>query len=152
MVAFIISLVITVGMIAIAVAVGNRRPPGTPLTWGEAFLAGTFLFVLMLLVYGIVPNQWLQWADNELGWRSDKIGIPNPFGEPWLGSGLDFGGRGRITITAETVRDVVAALIYVVGLLAQIAGWLWWQRRGKRPARPAEIPTSAYGRPLVRKV
>ncbi len=152
MVAFLASLIITGAMVAAVVVVGRRRPPGTPLTWGEAFAAGTFMFALMLLLYGIVPNQWLQWADNELGWRSDLIGIPNPFGKPWFSSGVSFGGRGRVTVTAETVRDVIASAIYVVGLLGQIVGWLWWQRRGTRPARVAEIPTSAFGRPLVRKV
>ena len=151
MVAFLASLILTGAMVAAIVVVGKRRPPGTPLTWGEAFVAGTFMFALMLLLYGIVPNQWLQWADNELGWRSDSIGIPTPFGRLFE-DGLTFGGRGRITITAETIRDVIAALLYIVFLVGQVVGWLWWQRRGKKPAAPAELPTSAYGRPLVRKV
>jgi hypothetical protein len=151
MVAFLASLFLTAAMVTTVVVVAKRRPPGTPLTWGEAFVAGTFMFALMLLMYGIVPNQWLQWAGNELGWRSDSIGIPTPFGRLFP-TGLEFGGRGRITITAETIRDVVVATIYVVFLVGQVVGWLWWQRRGKKAAVPAEIPTSAYGRPLVRKV
>ncbi len=152
MVALVWSLVITAIMVAVVVVVARRRPVGQPMTWGEAFAAATFVFVLMVMVYGVVPDQWLEWADNELGWRSDNIGIPNPFGEPWFRDGIAFGGRGRITVTAETIRDVIASAIYVVGLLGQVGGWLWWQRRGRRPARPAELPTSAYGRPLVRKV
>ncbi len=152
MVAFIVSLIITALMVGVIVVVARRRPVGTPMTWGEAFVAATFVFLFMLMIYGIVPNQWLAWADNELGWRSDRIGIPNPFGEPWFSDGVAFGGRGRVAITAETVRDVIASVIYAVGLLGHIAGWLWWQRRGKRAPKPAELPTSAYGRPLVRKV
>ncbi len=151
MVGFAASLIITAVMVGIIVAVGRRRPPGVPLTWGEAFLAATFVFALMLLLYGIVPNQWLLWADNELGWRSDSIGVPTPFGRLFA-NGLEFGGRGRVMITAETVRDAIAALLYVVFLVGQVVGWKMWQQRGKKPAAPAEIPTSAYGRPLVRKV
>ncbi len=151
MVGFLASLIVTGAMVATIVAVGKRRAPGTPLTWGEAFLAATFVFALMLLLYGIVPNQWLLWADNELGWRSDSVGVPTPFGRLFA-NGLTFGGRGRIMITAETARDAIAAGLYIVFLVGQVVGWRLWQQRGKKPAAPTEIPTSAYGRPLVRKV
>ncbi len=151
MVGFLASVILTAAMVGTIVAVAKRRPPGTPLTWGEAFVAATFVFALMLMLYGIVPNQWLLWADNELGWRSDSIGIPTPFGRLFA-DGLAFGGRGRIMITAESVRDAIAAAIYIVFLVGQVVGWRLWQQRGKKPAAPAEIPTSAYGRPLVRKV
>ena len=151
MVAFLTSVAVTAVMIGIIVYVGMTRPPGTPLTWGEGFLAGTFMFALMLMLYGIVPNQWLAWADTELGWRSDSIGVPTPFGR-WWENGLTFFGRGRIMITALVIRDIIASLIYVVAFVGQIMGWLWWQKRGKRTAPPPAIETSAFGRPLVRKV
>lgn len=151
MVAFIASLIVTLVMCAVIVMVGRRRPPGTPLTWGEGFLAGTFMFALMLMFYGVVPNQWLQWAGNELGWRSDSIGVPTPFGRLWP-HGLTFFGRGRVTITAQAVGDAVAAGFYVVFFVAQIVGWLWWQKRGKKTAPPPAIEMSAFGRPLVKKV
>lgn len=151
MVAFLASMIITVAMCAIVVSVGKRRPPGTPLTWGEGFLAGTFMFALMLMFYGVVPNQWLQWAGNELGWRSDSIGVPTPFGRLWP-NGLTFFGRGRITITAAAIGDIIAASFYIIFFVLQIVGWLWWQKRGKKTAPPPAIELSAFGRPLVRKV
>ena len=151
MVAFLASLIITGIMVAIVLMVAKRRAPGTPMTWGEGFLAATFMFGLMLMVYGILPNQWLAWADNELGWRSDSIGVPTPFGRLWP-EGLTFMGRGRLEITAQVIRDIIATVIYVVGFVGQIVGWLWWQKRGKKTAPPPEIETSAFGRPLVRKV
>ncbi len=151
MVAFLTSLIVTGIMVGIIVLVGKRRAPGTPMTWGEAFLAATFMFALMLMLYGIVPNQWLGWADNELGWRSDSIGVPTPFGRLWP-EGVTFFGRGRVTVTAQVVRDLIATVIYIVAFAGQIVGWLWWQKRGKRTAPPPAIETSAFGRPLVRKV
>ena len=58
-----------------------------------------------------------------------------------------------MTISYQTIRDIIAVLIYVVFLGAQIALWVWWQKRDKRAAAASTVPvvTSDYGRPLVRK-
>jgi hypothetical protein len=159
--AFIVSLVVTGIMVGIIILVGKRRRPGQPLTWGEAFLAAMFAFALLLMIYGVVPDRWLRWADGELKWRSDAVGIPlGPFGK-WLGiggkdnvffgDGVTFFGRGRIQVTKQDIRDAVAAGLYIVFGLAQIWIWFWWQKRGKATTRTPELETSAYGRPLVRK-
>src|SRR5690242_10850636 len=80
MVAFIASVIVTGALIAVAILVGKRRAPGTPLTWGEAFVAGIWVFTIFFFSYGILPDQFLRWADGPLEWRSDKIGIPTgPF-------------------------------------------------------------------------
>ncbi len=157
MVAFLISLFISLAMVGVIVRVGKNRPMGTPLTWGEAFVAATFVFTLLFLLYGVVPHQFLAWADNELEWRSDKVGIPlGPIANgPGIRDNLLFPDgiplpNGRFILTAQVLRDVVAAGLYIVFLLAQIKMWLWWQKRDKvKPADQGEL-TSAYGRPLVR--
>jgi hypothetical protein len=160
-VAFLVSLLISGLMVAIIVRVGRNRPVGTPLTWGEAFAAAVFVFLLLFLLYGVVPHQFLAWADNELEWRSDKIGIPlGPLGGILNGNlgikeGLLFPEgvplpNGHFIITAQVLRDIIAATLYIVFLLIQIKMWLWWQKRDQgKGADQAEL-TSAYGRPLVR--
>ncbi|MGH9165663.1 MAG: hypothetical protein ACRDZW_09155 [Acidimicrobiales bacterium] len=150
MVAFLVSLIITASMGAVVLVVARRRPPGTPMTWGQAVLAAVFLFALMLMMYGVVPNQWLQWSGNELGWRSDSFGVPTPFGRLFV-DGISFGGRGRILISAQSIGDIVAATIYIVFFVGQLAGWLMWQKRGRRTAQVAKVETSAFGRPVVTK-
>lgn len=157
MVAFIASLIVTGLMVATVLLVARRRPPGSPMTWGEAFVAGTFVFGLLFLLYGVVPHQWLAFADNALKWRSDKIGIPlGPIGKLFdvkdnvlFPEGIPL-PNGRFIITAQVLRDVIAAGIYIAGLVLNFAMWLWWQKRGKKPATP-ELETSAYGRPLLRR-
>lgn len=145
MVAFIASLVVTVVMIGIVVAVGRRRAPGTPLTWGEAFGAAVYVFLLFVMIFGIVPNEWLLLADNTLGWRSDKFFW-------FIKNGVSFGGRGQILISAQVFRDIIAAGIYGVFLVGTFVMWLWWQKRGASTAAKQPELTSAYGRPLVKKV
>jgi hypothetical protein len=137
-VAFVASLIVTVLLVVPIVLVGKRRPKGTPVTWGEALLASTYLFLVMWWVYGVVPHYWLTWADSELGFRTDRI----------------FVGPGGVlralpmTITGVVVRDIVATLIYVVFLGLQIAAWALWQGRGEKKV---EVETSDYGRPLVKE-
>ena len=159
MTALVTSLVATAILIGIAVWYGKRREPGRPLTWGEAFIAAVYMFGIFVMIYGIVPNQWLQFADKDLKWRSDKIGIPLGPLHAWFGwgneDGLLFGkgiplSHGHFIITAQAIRDIVASTIYIGFGLAHIFAWRWWQRRGKVAAAPAELESSAYGRPLVR--
>ena len=83
MVAFVVSFAIAIlGMVVIHLY-GRHRPVGAPLTWGEAIVAATFVFFLMFWAYGVVPNQWLQWANNELGWtpveeaRTESVNGPS---------------------------------------------------------------------------
>ena len=81
-------------------------------------LSGTLVFALMFWVYGVVPNQWLQWANNELGWTPTKklwtadqyelIGVPLP----------------PFEVNFEKIRDIIVVLIYAFFLGAQITVWL----------------------------
>lgn len=140
MVAFLFSLVATIIAMAVIPLYAKRRPQGTPLSWGEAMVASFFSFFAMFLAWGILPHQWLAYADNDLQWRKDKI----VFGPgDILDTALPF------TMTYEVIRDIIAVGIYGVTLGAVIALWSMWQHRGKE--KPKELPTSAYGRPLVKK-
>jgi hypothetical protein len=161
--AFYTSVVVTLILVGAIVWAAKKRPPGTRLSWGEAFAAALFGFGMLLMIYGVIPDRFLKWADGELKWRSDKVGIPlGPFGHylhSWFGigsnnllwpNGIKFGGRGKINFTAQDMRDIVATLIYGVAIGAQFYTWSWWQKRGKKAEQAAIAPSSAYGRPLVR--
>ena len=150
MVALVVSTVMLIAGIMLVFAVGKRRPPGTPVTWGEAYLGGTFIFALLLLAYGVVPHQWLTFADNQLLWRPDKLMIGISGDGVTIGNAAaDMGGTGRIIVNAQAVRDIIAAVIYIVFLGVQI--WLWsvWQKRGRK-APEVEL-SSRFGRPVMRK-
>ncbi len=144
MVAFVTALLIgSLGCGAVIVC-GRRRPVGAPLTWGQAMAAAAFAFLMFFWWYGVIPNQWLNWADNELRWRSDAFLLQHgqgPFGLAWSWQPLDF--------PKQTVRDIIVVGIYGLGLTLHIVMWAVWQGRAKE--RPLEIPASRYGRPLVRK-
>lgn len=153
MVAFIVTLLLTVAMVAPIFPYAKRRPVGTPMTWGEAMLAGVYIFFIIFWIYGVVPHQFLTWADSELSWRPDVI---------WLGPGGQFtmpitGWSLQtpwfpVMVSARAVRDIVAVVIYVAFLGGQMWIWGWWQNRGERASAAKAIePTSTYGRPLMKR-
>lgn len=145
MVAFIFSIIIGIlGLLAVVWYGSTRREPGAPLTWGQAYLAAAFAFFLLFWWYGVIPHQWLSWADNELNWRPDAL-LAGP-NSGTLENVLPF------TLSKLHIRDLVAVVVYGVGLGLQIWVWAWWNNRKKNAEAAASVvPTSSYGRPLVRK-
>ena len=152
MAAFLSSIIATILMVAVCLYVGNRRPLGTPVTWGEAMIGGTWAFGIMMLAYGIVPHQWLNYADNELLWRPDKllVGISSA-GVVMGNDAKDLGGTGRILINYQAIRDIVATVIYIVFLGGQMYLWSVWQKRGRKKPGDVEEARSRFGRPVLRK-
>lgn len=127
---------------------GTRREPGAPLSWGQAYLGATYATFMLFWWMGIVPQQWLLWADNELNWRPDRTvwGIGNVLRPTAEGGQLPF------TMTWLHVRDLVALVIYTVAFGLGIYMWAWWNNRKKKADEAAAVvPTSTYGRPLVKK-
>jgi hypothetical protein len=131
-VAFVASVIVLAAGMGLIFWYGRRRPADRPLTWGEAYVAGTFAFFMLFWAYGVVPHQWLSWADNELNWRADEF-----FLETYA-----------IDVTKQAVRDIVVTGIYGALLGAHVFMWIWWQKRGTATA--PEAKPSPYGRPLLK--
>ena len=150
MVAFITANLILVLLVSVVFPMSKRRPVGTPLTWGEAMVASVYAFFLMFWSYGTIPHLWLTWTSNELNWRPD-VYLYQYWDVPVLNSLFipqEKGGPFPMTITMQTIRDLVVVGIYVVFLGLQMWLWAYWQKRGER--KTVEVATSDYGRPLVK--
>lgn len=139
---FFISLLLCLISFAVFMWMVRRPKSELPTTWAQAMLGGAAVFALFLLIYGVVPHEWLTWADSSLGLREDKILI-----DTWA---IDFSGRA--------LRDIVATMIYIVGLAINTWMWIAWQKRGTakpKPAKAAATPepagTSAFSRPVTKK-
>ena len=144
--AFIASFVAALVLSFAIIPYGKRRPVDAPFDWGQAVLGSTYIFGVLFLAFGIVPHQWISHADKNLGWSRDKLlvgwgGFLKPESQ---------GGWNPITLQYQAVRDIVVVLIHALWFGMIIYLWHWWQSRGRVTA-PAEIETSTYGRPLVKK-
>jgi hypothetical protein len=138
---FFISLLLSAAAFGAFMWLVRRPKSELPATWAQSMLGALAVFALFLLIYGVVPHEWLTWADSKLGLREDKILIDT---KP-----IKFSGRA--------LRDIVATVIYIVYLGLNTWMWIAWQKRGTRKpkATPAATPepagTSAFSRPVTKK-
>jgi hypothetical protein len=143
--AFLFSFFATNLLAYLVIVVGKRRPTDRKATWGEAMFGSAYVFFVIFLAFGVVPHQWIDHADKELGWRKDKL-IFGPFN---LLKPQEFGGPFPFTLSYEALRDIVVLVIHGIYIGAFIYLFVWWQKRGE--VKPAALPSSTYGRPLVKK-
>ena len=143
--AFLFSLLLTTAMSFAVIPFGKRRPADKEATWGEAMLGSVYVFFTIFLAFGVVPHQFIIHADNELGWRKDKM-LNGPFD---ILKAKTNGGNFPFTLSYEAVRDVLAIVIHVYFIAIMIYLFVWWQKRGEKTSK--EVATSSYGRPLVKK-
>jgi hypothetical protein len=139
---FFISLLLSAAAFGVFMWLVRRPKSELPATWAQSMLAALAVFALFLLIYGVVPHEWLTWADSKLGLREDKILIDT---KP-----IKFSGRA--------LRDIVASMIYIVFLGLNTWMWIAWQKRGTRKpkatpaaATPEPAGTSAFSRPVTKK-
>ena len=139
---FFISLLLCVLAFAAFIRLKNRPKSELPATWAQSMLGALAVFALFLLIYGVVPHEWLTWCDSKLGLREDRIML----------------STRPIKITGRTVRDTVAALLYIIFLGINTWMWIAWQKRGTaKPkatpaiATPEPAGTSAFSRPVTKK-
>lgn len=142
----VFAILMSIGIFAYA----TRRPVGTPVTWGEAMVGAVYVFFLAFLAYGVIPHQWLTLAENEWGFRADRI----LSGKGDIVKPISQGGWFPFDVTYQAISDTIAVLFYVVFLGAQIWMWAAWQNRGKKSdakAQAAIAKTSSFGRPLIKQ-
>jgi hypothetical protein len=100
------SVLLIVMMIPILVAL--RRPkPDKPTTWAQAMAGSVYVFWLFLLVYAIIPHEFITFADNYLQWGKDKYIIKSTTPIPFLTS-----ENWPVSIDMQAIRDVAVVGIY----------------------------------------
>ena len=143
--AFLFSFFVTTAMALVVIPIGKRRPIAKAATWGEAMIGSVYTFFVMFLAFGVVPHQFIDHADKELGWRKDNL-IYGPFD---ILKPQSFGGQFPFDVSYEAIRDTIVVVIHVFYFVIMGLIFAWWQKRGT--VKTKEVETSSYGRPLARK-
>ena len=100
----------------------------------------------MFLAFGVVPHQWIDHADKNLGWTQGQASSIGPGG---ILKPQSHGGWNPFTLQYEAVRDIVVVAHPRRLLRADHLHLEWWQKRGD--VKPRHCRSSTYGRPLVKK-
>lgn len=133
-------------LVAIAFAAVLSRDPRSPdrtTTWAEAMVGATVVFALMTLAYGVIPHEWLTFANAYLNMSTDRF--------------VSWPLERLVKLPYSAFRDIVATLIYVVAIGLNIVLWAKWQARLTPAPAAAEgeaarvVRTSRFGRPLKSK-
>jgi hypothetical protein len=123
-------------------------------TWAESVMGAVLVWVMLILGYGTIPHEWLQFAASYLNFGTDTFFLRKS----------QLGGAVPFDITRQVVAHVVVVMIYGFVLTTNVALFVKWQ---KRPVRTEEQEaavttsgpgswlrrrlrrTSAYGRPVT---
>jgi hypothetical protein len=113
------------------------------MTWSRAIVASMIAWIAMVFYFGMVPSEWLNFAQTDLVWSGQRVAFTIP---PLLVLG------NHVDISYGTIKDIINVGYYHVVLIG--AGVLALQIQKIKDGRPAkaraESPMSPYGRPLVR--
>ncbi len=115
---------------------------GRTMTWARAAIGALVFTTLMMVIFGIIPNQWLTLTQSTLEWTPQKIFVTIP---PGLVRGSE------ISISYAALKDIISGTYAVVALVVVAVVMYQWQERARRRAtEPPPQPVSKYGRPLVK--
>ncbi len=116
---------------------------GQPMSWARATFAAFLTWIEFVLIFGIVPSEWLNLAQTDLDWSTQRIAFTIP---PWLVLG------NHVDVSWGAIKDSISMGYNLTVLVGAAVFAYKIQDIGKgRPATaiPPE-PVSPYGRPLVR--
>lgn len=114
------------------------------MTWARATVAALITFSALVFYFGMVPSEWLNFAQTDLDWSSQRVAVTIP---PFLVLG------NNVDISWAAIKDSIQ-MGYSLGLLG-FAGVLAIQIQKIKEGRPASAAAPAekkspYGRPLVK--
>ena len=148
-VAFVMSWVISMLLLIPVFHLMKTRPADKVATWGESMIGAVYVFFVLFWIYGTVPHQFLTFAEAELNRRSDAFLIG--FRTPWDSSQGILEWALPFDLSYATLKDLLAVAVYGVGLVANVAVFVMWQKRGDTIAAPELEEQSRYGRPIIKE-
>lgn len=113
------------------------------LTWARALFGSFLVWMELLLLFGIVPSEWLNLAQTDLDWSSQRVALTIP-------AFLVLGNE--VTISWAVVKDLISTGWHLVMIPAVAVFALEVQKMYDGRPASADKPEkrSPYGRPLVK--
>lgn len=112
------------------------------MTWVRASFAAWLLWIELVLLFGVVPSEWLNLTQGPLGMTRQRVAFAIP---SWLVLG------NEVELSFATIKDAVSGAYNTIMLGVVIVFAYKVQAIARKPviAEPV-VRTSPYGRPLVK--
>lgn len=113
------------------------------MTWARATVAALIAWLALVFFFGIVPSEWLNYAQTDLNWSSQRVAVAIP---PFLVLG------NTVELSWAAVKDSISMGYHLVMLGGAAVFALQIQKiKEGRPASAEPVEKrSPYGRPLVK--
>lgn len=113
------------------------------MTWARAAFTAFLVWMELVLIFGVVPSEWLNFSQTDLDMAPQKVALTIP---SWLLLG------NEVALSQAALKDAISGVYHMVMLGAAIVFAYKIQDLGKpRPAAAKpEAKRSPYGRPLVK--
>ncbi len=113
------------------------------MTWARAVFAAFVTWLELVIIFGMVPSEWLNYAQTDLDWSSQRIAFVVP---PILVLG------NTVEISYAVLKDSISMGYHIVMLGVGVVFALQLQKMKQGRPASADKPEkkSPYGRPLVR--
>lgn len=113
------------------------------MTWARATVAGLISWVALVFFFGMVPSEWLNYAQTDLDWSSQRAAVVVP---PFLVLG------NEVELSWAMVKDSISMGYHLVmlGLAPVFALQIQKIKQGRPPSAAPVEQRSPYGRPLVK--
>lgn len=115
---------------------------GKPLTWARATAAAFLVTLEMLILFGVVPHQFLTLTQGAFEWTYQKEAFTIP---RWLVLNND------VSISYGVIKDAVSGgySAVLLGIVA-VTAYQVQERAKRRKSGKADTKISDFGRPLVK--
>ena len=114
---------------------------GEKMTWARATFLAWLAWIELVLLFGMVPSEWLNLSQTDLDWSPQKLFVTLP---AWLMLG------NEVSISYSALKDIISFGYHNVVLVGAIIFAYRIQGISKpRKASDKPVPVSPYGRPLI---
>lgn len=113
------------------------------MTWARATIAAFIAWIALVFYFGMVPSEWLTYAQTDLDWSSQRVAFTVP---PFLVLG------NEVDISWAAIKDAISGGYHIVmlGVAAVLAIEIQKMKEGRPAAAQPVEKRSPYGRPLVK--
>lgn len=115
-----------------------------PMTWARSAVGAGLFTGLMIILFGVIPNEWLTYSQAVWEWTDQKI---------WVKIPTALLGGNEVNLSAAVFKDVIAAGYSTVALGGVAVAMIRYQKRdeiraAKQKKSGQDDKVSVYGRPL----